>query len=69
MKKLVTGFLAIMLFSCSNGDHVAPTNESAPNTPNVENVNGNMPDTTNSIKLGKPDTTPDSVHLKDSLKK
>ena len=70
MKKIATGFLFMILLSCSNkGKKVSPTNEGTPNTPNVENVNGNIPDTVNTVTLGHPDTTKDSSGLKDSTKK
>jgi hypothetical protein len=69
MIKVIAGFGIMMLLSCSNSNKTSPTNEGAPNTPNVENVNGNMPDTSSSVNLGNPSTAQDSTGLKDSTKK
>ncbi len=51
MKKLIFILLAIPVFSC-NSDKTNDAPESATDYPAVQNVNGNMPDTTNSINLG-----------------
>jgi hypothetical protein len=57
MKKLIFILLAISVFSC-NSDKTNDAPESATDYPAVQNVNGNMPDTTNSINLGnKTDST------------
>jgi hypothetical protein len=69
MIKVIAGFGIMILLSCSNKSKTSPTNEGAPNTPNVENVNGNMPDTSSSVNLANPPKTQDSSRLKDSTKK
>ena len=65
MKKFILILLAIPVFSCnSNAKKDAPPSEN--NYPAVQNVNGNMPDTTNSINLGN---KKDSTSSTDSLSK
>lgn len=67
---LIVGMIAF-LASCSNGsDSSSPTttNEASPNTP-VENVNGNVPDTINSISPDTRDKTKIDSSYVDSTKK
>ena len=56
MKKLLTILLGSILFTaCGNGDSNEDTNvKSAPVTPGIDNVNGNIPDTTGTIRLNRP---------------
>jgi hypothetical protein len=66
MRKLL--YLAVMGFIISCGDNKSTdaATESAPVTPGIENTNGNMPDTSNTIPLNS--TLPvDSSRLNDSL--
>jgi hypothetical protein len=67
---LFLGMIALFA-SCSNGSDTpktTTTNEASPNTP-VENVNGNVPDTINSISPDTRDKTKiDSTYV-DSTKK
>lgn len=69
MKKLFfTGFSAVFFFACNNDKNksTTTTGDSGPGITNVQNVNGNQPDTTNGITLnGKQpvdSTRRDSVH-------
>lgn len=65
MKKLL--YLAVMgfIFSCSDNKSDAAI-ESAPVTPGIENTNGNIPDSSNTIPLNS--TLPvDSSRLNDSV--
>ena len=64
MKKLFSLLVIGFLFSCGNGKTDANKTES-PVTPPVDNVNGNIPDSTNSINLNQP-LPIDSSHLNDS---
>ncbi len=65
MKKHWIGAVCfIILLSCSNEPK---TTESSPNLTNVQNVNGNMPDTSSSISLDNKKTE-DSIKV-DSLAK
>ena len=66
MKKQWIGLiLVIALGACNNEPE---TTESSPNLTNVQNVNGNMPDTSSSISLDSKNTE-DSLVVKDSLNK
>lgn len=72
MKKIFFGVMVFSLAACNNNsesDTAADTTVS--NTTAVENVNGNIPDTTNTITIdgGKPDTTVDSSNKRDSVPK
>ena len=55
MKKVCL-FLSLLIFAaCSNNTHTSTNGESGPNRTHVENVNGNMPDTTGgSVLNGSP---------------
>ena len=53
MKKLILSLcLATALFACSN-DKKGEGNESAPVAPGADNVNGNLPDTSDAIQLNQ----------------
>jgi hypothetical protein len=68
MKKLAVCLLTGFFFSCSGGDTTTTkTNEQANPSVPIENVNGNIPDTINSVSIEKPQT--DSVTVKDSTRK
>ena len=72
MKKLfslimITNFI---LVACNNSSNTSPTSAdsgTAPNSTNVENVNGNVPDTTSGMTLNQ-SLPVDSSNLKDSGK-
>jgi len=66
MKKIII-ILALLpvIFSCGSND--TKTTEDSKNQVGVQNVNGNIPDTTNAINLSN--EKKDTVQLKDSLKK
>lgn len=72
MKKL---FLLVMitnliLLACNNSSDTSTTSidsSTAPNSTNVENVNGNVPDTTSGMTLNQ-SLPVDSSNLKDSGK-
>lgn len=67
MKKLAVCLVTGFFVSCSGGSTTTKTNEeSNPKVP-IENVNGNIPDTVNSVSIEKPKT--DSVTVKDSTRK
>jgi hypothetical protein len=70
MKQFILILFALPVFSCNNTNKKkdVPASE---NSTGVQNVNGNIPDTTNAISLGsKTDSTKtDSSFVKDSLKK
>jgi len=56
MKQFLPFVIAAFLVSCNDSEkNTGPA--SAPVTPGIENVNGNIPDTTNSISLDNSDTT------------
>lgn len=75
MKHLACGLLLVIMASCSSGTTTTTTttttdsnggsNAAAP----VENVNGNVPDTTNTVTPGTLKKNVDSSYAKDSLKK
>jgi hypothetical protein len=68
MKKLWNVFIiALFLAACDNGKSKSTT-DAAPNTPNVENVNGNIPDTTNSVSL-ESRTSQDTLKTGDSVRR
>jgi hypothetical protein len=71
MKKLCSFFLLSMLFACSDGTKPTTTDSDGSSnavTP-LENVNGNIPDTTNSVTQGTIKKGVDSTYVKDSLHK
>jgi hypothetical protein len=66
MKKLFAFILGVALLEACNNS--SETDKAAsPNPSNVENVNGNIPDSTNSINLNQ-SLPVDSSKLKDSSK-
>jgi hypothetical protein len=66
MKKLFAFLFSLALLqACNNSSEAAQTE--VPNPANVENVNGNIPDSTNSINLNQ-GLPVDSSKVKDSLK-
>ena len=69
MKKKWIGFvILVVLFACNNNNDKTKDVESAPNLTNVENVNGNVPDTNNSIVLDNKQTTSrDSLTTADTI--
>lgn len=66
MKKLLFILLVVGTFSCDSNKKVDEVKESG-NTPGIQNVSGNMPDTANAINLDNNKT--DSGMIKDSLRK
>jgi hypothetical protein len=56
MKKILSIlFVAAFFASCGSGTDNEDTNvKSAPVTPGIDNVNGNIPDTTGTIRLNRP---------------
>ena len=65
MKKILYPAVMGFLLACGNEKTDDTKTESSPATPAVENVDGNIPDSTNSVNLNKPMPT-DSSRLKDS---
>jgi hypothetical protein len=66
MKKLlIVSMMAMLMTACGNGKS---NTDSAPNTTNVENVNGNIPDTTNSVSL-ESRTSQDTLKTGDSVRR
>lgn len=70
MKKLLSGLVIMaILIACSNSSgNKAATDTTSPNTPALDNVNGNVPETTNTTNLNQP-LPIDSSKVKDSMKK
>ena len=68
MKKITFCLAAAFLFACGNDTSTTTDDTTTTPTTPVENVNGNVPDTTNSITPGVTNKTPDSSHLRDSLR-
>ena len=66
MKKLSFILLIAGIFSCDSNKKVEDVEESG-NTPGIQNVTGNMPDTINAINLDNNKT--DSGMVKDSIRK
>jgi hypothetical protein len=54
MKKLFGFFLLVVLFSACTNDSTPAKEETTPSNTNVQNVNGNMPDTSGSVNLNAP---------------
>lgn len=66
MVKLLIGILISgILLSCNTNE--PKTTESSPHLTNVQNVNGNIPDTTSGISLENRQTV-DSLSVPDSVK-
>lgn len=66
MKKSAVLLSAVLFFACSDGDNTSTTNDTNATSVPIENVNGNIPDTVNSVSPVKPEM--DSA-LKDSTRK
>ena len=60
MKKVLFILFAVGIFSCSS-DKKDDVSKEGENTPGIQNVNGNIPDTTNAINLDN-DKTDSSTH-------
>ncbi|MGZ5287711.1 MAG: hypothetical protein ACXWB9_11020 [Flavisolibacter sp.] len=58
--------LIIFLAAATSCNDSEPTGPVAPHQPGIQNVNGNIPDTSGSINLGGSQTI-DSSRVKDSL--
>ncbi|MEO7800388.1 MAG: hypothetical protein ABIR81_00220 [Ginsengibacter sp.] len=67
MKKLLALVVFVSAISC-NAKEDEVTDDASQNQPGIENVNGNIPDTTNSINLDNNKTDSATV-MKDSTKK
>ena len=65
MTRLLSLAGLILLVSCGNGDSDKGTTTTDPAAPAIQNVNGNQPDTSNSIRLNGVQPT-DSSGVKDS---
>ena len=66
MRVILFSLACSFLFSCGDGeDHT--TNAEGPAMAPVENVNGKIPDTTNSVTIGEPST--DSSTVQDSIRR
>ena len=67
MKKMVIAAFSLLIFGCNSNDKKTTEDTKSTNEVGVQNVNGNLPDTTNAINLStqKKDTT---MNPKDSLK-
>lgn len=61
MKKILFCLSLTLAFAACNDTSDKEAVEAAPNTPNVQNVNGNMPDTTTGISLDNNGATSDST--------
>lgn len=64
-KSFIGTIIGVVLFACNNNE--PKTTESSPNLTNVQNVNGNLPDTSSSISLDNKQAV-DSLSVSDSLK-
>ena len=51
MKNLFVFFLMAVLFSACTNDSTPAKDEATPNTTNVQNVNGNVPDTSGGVNM------------------
>ena len=67
MKAILYGLFFTALFCACNGDKSADSSDvkSAPVTPGIDNVDGNIPDTTRTIRLNEP-LPKDSTLVNDS---
>lgn len=68
MKKIIFIALSALIFSCASKDEktTGAKTDSTKNEAGVQNVNGNIPDTTNAINLSTHKN--DSAQVKDSSK-
>jgi hypothetical protein len=68
MKKISVGLVLIIMLSCnSNSSSTTDKDTTITNVSGVENVNGNIPDTTNTIKVEGSSQSSDPTN--DSLQK
>jgi hypothetical protein len=70
MKKMIACLLLAGFFAACNSDKTTKSEadtKSAPVTPGIENVNGNIPDTTRAIRLNRP-LPKDSSQVTDSTR-
>ncbi|RYZ19976.1 MAG: hypothetical protein EOO10_23730 [Chitinophagaceae bacterium] len=67
MKKVLFSLLVIVTFAACGNDQTTESNEAAPVTPGADNVNGNIPDTTDAIRLNQ-SSPKDSSNIKDSTR-
>ncbi len=52
MRKIILGGLVVCLIACNNdGNGTSDTDTTITNVSGVDNVNGNIPDTTNTISI------------------
>ena len=54
MKKISSVLLVAGWLAACNGDDKTTETNSAPVTPGIDNVNGNLPDTSETIRLNRP---------------
>ena len=67
MKKLFFTLLTAAVFVACGNDKTTESNESGPVAPGADNVNGNIPDTSDAIRLNE--TPPkDSSGIRDSTR-
>ncbi len=66
MKKLFSILLLAGIFTACNSDSTTEGNGAAPVTPGIDNVNGNVPDTSETIRLNNPLPTDSVTGTKDS---
>jgi hypothetical protein len=60
--------IIVLLAACNNSSTTTTTDDATPNQTGVQNVNGNMPDTSNSININATEHQ-DSSRVKDSVKR
>ena len=67
MKAILYGLFLTVFFCACNGDQSTESSDvkSAPVTPGIDNVDGNIPDTTRAIRLNEP-LPKDSTLVNDS---
>lgn len=72
MKKMIASLLLVSFFAACNSDNTTKSESetkttTGPGTPAVDNVNGNVPDTSNTVTLNKP-LPKDSSNVNDSVR-
>ncbi len=65
MKKFILPVLIAGFILACNNEKKTESNESAPVTPGADNVNGNIPDTSDAVRLNQ-SMPKDSSHTRDS---
>jgi hypothetical protein len=69
MKKFFSSLILIGVFiACNSDKKTEAATEAAPVTPGIDNVNGNIPDTSESIRLNQP-LPKDSASAADSSRR